>query len=129
MSSFPLIKMGEQDLTALYREMWRWLIEKNIEKLDEIHSDDFVLVHMTGMQQPKAEYLRSVREGVLNYFSEDTDNVTVKISGDRAKLIGQSRVNAAVFGGGRHTWRLQLAFDVEKISGKWILIHGVASTY
>ena len=119
----------EQELTALYHQMWRWLIDKNIEKLDEIHSADFVLVHMTGMNQPKAEYLRSVRDGVLNYFSEDTDNVTVKISGGRAKLIGQSRVNAAVFGGGRHTWRLQLAFDAEKISGKWILIHGVASTY
>ena len=117
----------EQQLKDLYHEMWQALISKDISTLDKIHADKFVLVHMTGMNQPKKEYLRCVRDGVLNYFSERTENIFIDTGA--GKLIGQSKVEAAVFGGGKHTWNLQLAFDVEKISGKWILIHGKASTY
>ena len=119
----------EQKLKTLYREMWQALLAKDIATLDKIHSDDFVLVHMTGLNQPKEEYLRCVRDGELNYFTEDTENIFIEVNGDTAKMTGQSKVNAAVFGGGRHTWRLQLAFDVKKISGKWIFIYAKASTY
>ncbi len=119
----------EQELKDLYREMWQALLSKDIATLNKIHSEDFVLVHMTDLNQSKAEYLRCVRDGELNYFSEETENIFIKFNGDTAKLIGQSKVNAAVFGGGRHTWRLQLAFDVEKIAGKWILTYAKASTY
>ena len=116
-------------LEQLYRKMWRALIAKNMSVLDEIHDDRFELVHMTGMHQPKKVYLESIKNGTLNYFSEEVDNIFVNVENDSGTMVGQSRVNAAVFGGGKHTWRLQLAFDVEKINGEWKLIHGVASTY
>lgn len=117
----------EQQLKDLYHEMWQALISKDISTLEKIHAENFILVHMTGMNQPKKEYLRCVRDGVLNYFSERTENIFVDV--DAGKLIGQSKVKAAVFGGGKHIWNLQLAFEVKKISGKWIFIHGKASTY
>ena len=119
----------EQQLKDLYAEMWQALLTKDIKTLDKIHAENFVLIHMTGMNQPKAEYLRCIRDGVLNYFSADTENIFIEVSGDKGKLIGQSKVNAAVFGGGRNTWRLQLDFEVEKIGGKWILTDAKASTY
>ena len=125
--SVPLT--DEQQLKDLYAEMWQALLTKDIKTLDKIHAENFVLVHMTGMNQPKAEYLRCIRDGVLNYFSVDTKNIFIEISGSKGKLVGQSIVSAAVFGGGKNTWRLQLAFDVEKIGGKWILTFAKASTY
>ena len=36
---------------------------------------------------------------------------TATLNRVHATLTGRSRVNAAVFGGGRHTWRLQLYFQ------------------
>ena len=117
----------EQQLKDLYQEMWQALLTKDISTLEKIYADDFVLIHMTGLHQPKAEYLRCVHDGTLNYFSEQTDNIFVDV--EKGKLIGQSKVNAAVFGGGRNTWRLQLDFDVEKIIGRWILKSARASTY
>ena len=117
----------ERQLKDLYQEMWQALLSKDIATLDKIHAEDFVLIHMTGMRQPKNEYLRCVREGELNYFSEQTENIFVDAV--NKKLVGQSKVNAAVFGGSRNTWRLQLAFDVEKINGRWILKSARASTY
>ncbi len=119
----------EQQLKDLYHEMWQALLTKDISTLEKIHADNFVLVHMTGMNQPKAEYLRCIRDGILNYFSEVTENIFIEVNGNKGKLTGQSRVNAAVFGGGRNTWNLQLSFDVEKINGKWILTFAKASTY
>ena len=119
----------EQQLKNLYNEMWKALIEKDIATLDKIHAEQFVLLHMTGMNQPKSEYLKCVRDGTLNYFSATAENIFVEVDGDKGKLIGQSRVEAAVFGGGKNTWRLQLDFEVEKHNGNWILIHGKASTY
>ena len=117
----------ERQLKDLYQEMWQALLTKDIATLDKIHAEDFVLIHMTGMRQPKNEYLRCVREGELNYFSEQTENIF--IDAVNKKLVGQSKVNAAVFGGSRNTWRLQLAFDVEKVNGRWILKSARASTY
>lgn len=119
----------EQLLKNLYSEMWQALLAKDISTLDRIHADEFILTHMTGMNQPKVEYLRCVRDGELNYFSSVAENIFVEVDGARGKLIGQSKVEAAVFGGNKHTWRLQLAFDVEKRGGSWILIRGRASTY
>lgn len=119
----------EQQLKNLYEEMWKALVAKDIKTLDAIHADEFYLLHMTGMKQTKSEYLRCVREGVLNYFSSRTENIFVEVDGAKGKLVGQSKVEAAVFGGGKNTWRLQLAFEVEKVQGKWRLLIGKASTY
>lgn len=119
----------EQQLKDLYAEMWQALLTKDIKILDELHGDEFILTHMTGMNQPKSEYLRCVRDGELNYFSAQVENIFVEVDGMKGKLIGQSKVDAAVFGGSHHTWRLQLSFDVEKRGGKWILTYGKASTY
>ena len=125
--SIPLT--DTQQLKNLYNEMWQALLTKDIKILDEIHADEFILTHMTGMNQPKDEYLRCVRAGELNYFSAQVENIFVEVNGTQGKLIGQSKVEAEVFGGRKNIWRLQLNFDVEKRAGKWILTYGKASTY
>lgn len=119
----------EQQLKNLYHEMWRALLAKDITTLERIHAEEFVLTHMTGMKQPREEYFRCVRDSELNYFSEIAENIFVEVSNEQGTLTGQSLVEAAVFGGRKNTWRLQLVFDVEKRGGKWILIRGFASTY
>ena len=52
-----------------------------------------------------------------------------EIRGDTASLRGQSRVNAAVFGGGKHTWRLQQDLTLNKKDGRWLITGSQASTY
>ena len=44
-------------------------------------------------------------------------------------MIGRSRVNAAVYGGGRHTWRLKMDSQLRKIDGQWKITLSKASTY
>lgn len=119
----------EQRILVLYWEMYRYMISKDTASLGKMLSDDFVLVHMTGMRQSKQEYLRAIASGTLNYYSEELDVAPVQIEGDHARIKGQSRVNAAVFGGGRHTWRLQLDITLKHVGDGWILTGAKASTY
>lgn len=119
----------EQMIKNLYEEMYSAMISKNKFVLEHIHDDSFVLIHMTGMRQTKKVYISSIMDGTLNYYSAQHEDMQVKVTGDTARLIGQSRVNAAVFGGGRHTWRLQLEFQLIKRNDDWYFTMAAASTY
>jgi len=105
------------------------MVEKDTVTLDEQHADEFVLTHMTGMRQPKQEYIRGIANGTLNYYEATHEQIDIRIDGNRATLTGRSRVSAAVFGGGRHTWRLQLTFHLVKRDGRWLFTDSKASTY
>ena len=119
----------KQQIARLYEDMLRYMITKDTVSLGALLSDDSVLVHMTGHRQSKGEYLREIVTGVLNYYSAQTDSIEVTVDGDKARLIGRSRVNAAVYGGGRHTWPLQMDSRLERIGGQWKITWTKASTY
>ena len=118
----------EQCRTA-YIEMYRAMIAKDIPALSSVLDDSFVLVHMTGMRQHKAVFLKAVANGTLNYASAEHDSMDVTINGDHATLIGKSRVHAAVFGGGWHTWRLRQDLQLVKKENRWLITRTEASTY
>ena len=122
--------MSDQELCqAAYKEMYRAMVAKDIPALYEVLDDSFVLVHMTGKRQPKDAFLKAVANGTLNYASAEHDSMDVMVSGDHATLIGKSRVHAAVFGGGWHTWRLEQDLRLVKINGAWRINLSEASTY
>lgn len=113
----------------LYREMYQAMVVKDTATLNRLHADDFMLVHMTGMRQSKAAYIQAIADGTLNYYSATHEQMYIEVDGDTATLTGRSRVNAAVFGGGRHTWSLQLRFRLAKREGRWLFTESRASTY
>ena len=119
----------KQQIARLYEDMLRYMITKDTVSLGALLSDDSVLVHMTGHRQSKGEYLREIASGVLNYYSAQTDSIDITVDGDKARLVGRSRVNAAVYGGGRHTWPLQMDSKLERIGGQWKITWTKASTY
>ena len=119
----------ESQIKQLYREMYQAMVEKDSATLDRVHADEFMLVHMTGMRQTKREYIRAIMDGTLNYYSATHEQMDIVLDGDRATLTGRSRVTAAVFGGGRGTWRLHLRFQLVKRDGRWQFTEARASTY
>ena len=119
----------KQQIEQVYRQMYEAMVAKDTATLNRLHADDFVLKHMTGMRQSKQQYIRAIADGTLNYFEAQHEQMDISIDGDRATLTGRSRVTAAVFGGGRHTWQLQLRFTLRKEHGHWLLTSSEASTY
>ena len=122
--------MTDKDMIeALYQEMYKAMVEKDTATLNRVHADNFVLTHMTGMHQSKQEYIKAIVGRTLNYYSAEHEQMDIKVDGNHATLTGRSRVNAAVFGGGRHTWCLQLYFQLSKHDGHWLFTNAKASTY
>lgn len=119
----------KQQIGQLYQQMYRAMVEKDIATLDSLHAPEFVLIHMTGMRQSKQQYLEAIADGTLNYYRATHEQMDIHIDVDRATLTGRSRVTAAVFGGGRHTWPLQLTFHLVKRDNRWLLTSSQASTY
>ena len=127
-------KMIEKDdkrqITMLYEQMYCYMTSKDTASLGHILSDDFLLVHMTGMQQSRNAYLSAIAGGTLNYYRAETDDIIFEsITDADARIVGQSRVLAAVFGGGQHTWHLQLGISLRKEDCTWKISRAVASTY
>lgn len=119
----------EEQIRELYRAYWDAMIARNSDALRAMMSDDYMLTHMTGVRQSREDFLKGLRKGTFNYYSADHDSIEVQIRGDRADLIGKSRVLAAVYGGGKHSWKLQGDFTLRKESGNWKLTSSRASTY
>ena len=113
----------------LYREYWRCMIKKDVKGLRSMMTDDYYLLHMTGTKQSSEAFLKGLLDGTFNYYSAEHDSIEVTVAGDYATMIGKSRVMAAVYGGGKHSWRLRGDFTLRKEEGRWKLNSSRASTY
>ncbi len=112
-----------------YRKMYWGMSQKDRTRLESVLHDTFVLVHMTGMQQSKEAYIHAIEDGTLNYYFAIHESVQITIDGDNALLIGESLVEAAVFGGSRSTWWLKLKINLINRDENWFMTRAVTSTY
>lgn len=119
----------KEQVKELYRKYWQYMIAKDVEGLKSIMSKDYYLLHMTGVKQSADEFLAGLKNGTFNYYSAEHYAIEVNVDGDAASMIGKSRVVAAVYGGGKDSWRLQGDFTLRKINGEWKLASSHASTY
>ena len=113
----------------LYREYWRCMIAKDADGLRRLMTGDYTLLHMTGLKQSVEQFLKGLLDGTFRYYSAEHESIEVTVAGDHASLIGNSRVLAAVYGGGKHSWRLRGDFSLRKEEGRWKLSSSRASTY
>ena len=121
--------MDDKELIReVYRTYWRYMIEKNADGLRGIMTEDYYLLHMTGVKQSAEVFLSGLQDGTFNYYSAEHDDIEVTVDGDMAKMTGKSLVLAAVYGG-RHRWHLQGDFTLRKVQGDWKLSSSKASTY
>ena len=122
--------MDEHEIIReMYRKYWRYMIDKDADGLRSMMAKDYTLIHMTGVKQSEEVFLKGLLDGTFNYYSADHDAIDVEILGDRATMIGKSRVSAAVYGGRRSTWRLQGDFTLRREQGVWRFTSSRASTY
>lgn len=122
--------IDEKDIIrGMYRKYWQYMITKDADGLRSLMSDDYYLLHMTGIKQPAEIFLKGLLNGTFNYYSADHDSIEVTLNGDHASMTGRSRVIAAVYGGGKSSWRLQGDFTLRKEEGAWRFTSSRASTY
>ena len=104
-------------------------IDKDIDLINSILAEDYILVHMTGMKQSKSDYIKSVLTGELKYYEVVYEDIDVKVNGNSANVIGKTKILASPFGVSKSWWKLRQDMELEKINGKWIIKKSVASMY
>ena len=119
----------EEQIKELYIRYWQYMIDKDADGLNSLQTDDSYLMHMTGVKQSREVFIKGLLDGTFNYYSAEHDSIDVNITGDTAVMVGKSRVVAAVYGGGKGSWRLQGDFTLRKENGAWKLTSSRASTY
>lgn len=119
----------KEEIRQLYRRLYSAMIAKDTAELDMVFSEDAGLEHITGLVQPKRDFIKSVKDGTLNYLAVNHEDDEIEIEGDSARMSGKSRVVAAVYGGVRHEWPLLIESDLRKSDGVWKIVYSKVSTY
>ena len=119
-----LIMPDKELIRKLHIDLCDASINKDLDKLNEILSDDYILVHMTGMRQTKEDYINSVRDGELKYYESIHEDIDISIDGDKAKVVGKTKTLASPFGFGKSWWNLRQDIILKKENGIWIASEG-----
>lgn len=112
-------------LIDLYRQHVTLMVSGDTEALSKLLAPDFYLVHMTGMQQSKAEWLAAIDSGEMQYHEAQEHRVEQLNDNE---VLGQNLVDATIWGS-RGSWRLQLHAFFSHTPQGWLIEHIEASTY
>lgn len=118
-----------ETIRQVYRDYWQGMLDGDAGALRKLMAEDYTLRHMTGVSQTREEFLRGLEDGTFRYFEADHESIDAVVRGDTAEMTGRSRVLAAVYGGGKHMWRLRGDFTLRRERGVWKLTSSRASTY
>jgi ketosteroid isomerase-like protein len=124
-----MAQSDREQIIACYEAMYDAEIRKDTEDLKKCLDESFVLVHMTGVRMNRREFFDAVLDGTLNYYRCRHERETVNVDGNTASLRGDTRVEAAVYGGGKHVWPLRLDCEFIRKEGVWKMAKAVASAY
>lgn len=115
-------------ITEIVQNLTDYMVQRDVEKIDEILDDDFTLTHITGYIQPKEEWLGEIKKETMKYYTYEKVKESVKIDGNKATFLSQNILDARIWGT-RNRWRLQQIFQLEKRNGRWLITSSVASLF
>lgn len=119
----------KQIIKELYIKLCDASINKDINTLNEILAEDYILVHMTGKRQSKQDYIDSVLNGELKYYESIHESIETHIDGNDAILIGKTKTLASPFGFGKSWWKVRQEIILKKENGAWTIKQSKASSY
>ena len=109
----------DNEILDRFVEFQQALIDKDEDKLNEILTEKYELVHMSGKRQTKQEFISEIMDGTLNYYkSEIIDPTILWDDKERATLVADVALTAKVYGINAK-WTLDTTVDFEKVNGKW----------
>lgn len=122
---------ADDDITAAvldaYRDQNRWMVEGRTDRLAELLADNYTVIHISGYQQDKAEWLDQIDSGRMTYDAVREVSAVVEIEGETAVLTAQALVTATIYGT-HGTWPLKSVTQYARRDGTWKPLHFRATT-
>ena len=111
----------QEEVLERFIEFQYAMIEKDLEKLNELLKDNYTLRHMSGKTQTKTEYIDEIMDGTLNYYKSTINNPIIIIcEKDKAILEADVTLDAKVYGI-KGIWTLHSEQTLERINDEWYL--------
>jgi hypothetical protein len=110
------------------RDRTHAMIAQDVARLDELLADGFTAIHISGYEQPKAEWLEQIASSEMVYRDVEEVSATVDIDGDTAVLITRNLVTATI-NRVNGTWPLESTATYERQNGTWVNTMSQSTTY
>lgn len=96
-------------------------LTKNIEGLNNLFHDDFILVRGSGRKETKAEFLDEIKKDILKYYKTVISEPTVNLTGNEATIKANVEIKAKLLDV-KSIWDLKSRFVLKKIDDDWYFI-------
>ena len=116
------------EVADAYRRQLDAMVTGDVDTLNELLADDYTARHITGYEQPKAEWLAQIRDGHFVYHRIDQQSLDIRVDGDTATLTSRALMSVTI-GGGTGRWPLRSTQSFERRAGSWVATHSSSSTY
>ena len=112
---------NENELLNFFINFIQAIIKKDKSRMEEFLDSSFVLVHMSGNEEPKNQFISDVMGGVLNYFHSKIINPKIKINNNSGEMVVDVNLDAKVYGM-KGNWTLHSKNIFQKKNGKWYFV-------
>lgn len=115
---------GQKNLSELaeidkaHKNLFRWLIAKEMDSLDMILHHDMRYIHSNGWTENKKEVLENIRSNKLTYHAVNIEDSYVRMEGNTGIVIGKAHFSVALEGSPIEIYLLYTEVFV-KIANQW----------
>ena len=88
----------EKEVYAMFETMQKAMVEKDLDTLYAIVTEDKTFTHMSGKKQTKEEFFGEIADGTLNYYGYHIHDPRVTVTGDHATFSAVVTLDAKVYG-------------------------------
>ena len=125
-ASSPALADDAADLIATDKRMQRAFVDRDVAALEEIFTDDYVLVLWNGVERTKAEVLREVRNPGNRWEVNETSGWQVRVHGDLAIVVATLH-QKGMQGDTPFDSNVKFSDTYIRDNGKWRNVHAHAS--
>ena len=125
-ASSPAVADDAADLIATDKRMQRAFVDRDVAALEEIFTDDYVLVLWNGVERTKAEVLREVRDPENRWEVNETSGWQVRVHGDLAIVVATLH-QKGMQGDQAFDSNVKFSDTYIRENGKWRNVHAHAS--
>ena len=109
----------QKAVLAAFERMQQAMIDKDVETMLSLVTEDKTFTHMSGKKQTKGEFFGEIADGTLNYYKYEIHNPVVTVTGNTATLNADTTLTAKVYGISG-SWTLATEAHFVRIDGEWI---------
>ena len=122
-----LATQDKKEIENIFKKENRAMVEQDLTALKEIIAPEAILTHITGAEQSRDEWLKQIKICRMRYKKSVLKRIVIQlIDDDHASAVVQNLVTARIYGF-TNDWMLQIANQLIKREGKWIITSSKAS--